>query len=355
LNVSHGKKSAFTTVIHKRKIVQITKERLMDFFSHALLPYLFGSFLGLEKKRLAALVLGGIAPDLDFLVAWVNNIYPTSLLLVHRGITHTLFIGFFFSLLIFYLFSRDKIKSFIGRLVKFDLKFSRLSFAFVYAGVLIHLFMDFSTTRGVPLFYPWQSVRYSADIFFQIEPIILIASLLVLAVLLRDRSSIKFNKNIFIIFMLFLLVVGGIRIEGKAAAESFFSGKNAEIYPDSNLFSWVVLENDSDQFLVYEYGFLNGKASNSSAFAKISVSSSIKEAKIAIDAAENLPQVKLFRWRAYAVAINATSQNGLWIIEYYDPLAKAQMANPWPIFQPASKSYGSVRVMVENGVARIND
>jgi hypothetical protein len=33
----------------------------------------------------------------------------------------------------------------------------------------------------------------------------------------------------------------------------------------------------------------------------------VKEAEIAIDAAEKLTQIKLFRWRAYAVAINATS------------------------------------------------
>jgi len=85
----------------------------MDFFSHALLPYLLGSYIGLEKRLLAALVLGGIAPDLDVLISWINNIYPTSLLLVHRGITHTLFFGFFFGLLIFYLFSRDRIKSFL--------------------------------------------------------------------------------------------------------------------------------------------------------------------------------------------------------------------------------------------------
>jgi len=320
----------------------------MDFFSHALLPYLLGSFFRLEKRLLAALVLGGIAPDLDVLISWINNIYPTTLLLVHRGITHTLFCGFFFALIILYLASREQIKNLLGRFIKFDLDFSQESIAFVYAGVLIHLFVDFSTTRGVPLLYPWQAVRYSANIFSQIEPIMLIASLLVLAELIRERHRIKFNKNLLIIFVLFFLIVGGIRIEGKAAAGSFFSGKNAEIYPDSNLFSWAVLENDSDRFLVYKYDSLIGKVTNSSAFARISVASSITEAEIAIYAAENLPQVKLFRWRAYAVAINATSENSSWIIEYYDPLVKAQMANSGPFFRPALKGYGSVSVMVEN-------
>lgn len=325
----------------------------MDFFSHALLPYLLGSSLGLEKKRLAALVLGGIALDLDVFISWINNIYPTSLLLVHRGITHTLFFGFFFGLIIFYLTSREKIKSFLGKFIKFDLDFSISSLAFVYAGVLIHLIMDFSTTRGVPLFYPWQSQRYSADIFFQIEPIILMATLLVLAALVWKRSLIKFKKNVFIVFAIFLLIVGGIRIEGKAAAESSFSETSPAIYPESGLFKWAVLENDSEKFLVYEYDFLDKKASNSSTFPRLSVASSMQEAEKAIAVAEKLSQIKLFRWRAYAVAINATSTNGSWIIEYYDPLVKAHADDSRTFLRPSSKSYGSIQVMVEDGVARI--
>ena len=149
--------------------------------------------------------------------------------------------------------------------------------------------------------------------------------------------------------------MGGIRIEGKETAQSFITDKSAEIYPDSNLFQWAVLENDSDRFQVYKYDSLIGKVINSSAFAKLSVASSITEAKIAVDAAEKLPQVRLFRWRAYAVAINATSENSSWIIEYYDPLVKAQMANSWRFFRPSLKGYGSVRVMVEDGVARMED
>jgi hypothetical protein len=64
----------------------------------------------------------------------------------------------------------------------------------------------------------------------------------------------------------------------------------------------------------------------------------------------------LFCWRAYAVAINATSQqNGSWDIDYYDPLVKAQMANSGPAFRPALKGYGSIWIRVENGGAKIDD
>ncbi|MBN1236056.1 MAG: metal-dependent hydrolase [Methanotrichaceae archaeon] len=328
----------------------------MDFFSHALLPFLLGSYLGLDKRLLAALVLGGIAPDLDVFFSWINNVYPTSLLLVHRGITHTLFFGFFFALMLLYLCTHEPVKGYLGRIIKFDLDFSASSMAFVYAGVLIHLALDFTTTIGVPLFYPWQSLRYSADIFFQIEPIILIGTFLVLAVLMRDKSHAKFNKNLFILFMVFLLVVGGIRMEGKQSAQSYFNGTGAEVFPESGLFQWAVLEDEGERYLVSQYDYLEGNISSRTAFPRLFVASSVEEAEKEIAAAEELPQVRLFRWRAYAVAINATSENGSsWEIEYYDPLVKAQMDGSRRLFRPPSRSYGSVKVRVENGVARVED
>lgn len=327
----------------------------MDIFSHALIPYLLGSYFCLDRKLLAALVLGGIAPDLDVPIALIGGLYPSDLLLVHRGITHTLFVGFFFALLVFGLTSRQPVKAFLSRFIKYDLIFSPASLLFLYAGVLLHLLVDYTTTRGVPLFYPWQAARYSADIFSQIEPAALIASLLVLAELIRERQRTTFNKNILILLVVFFLIMGGIRIEGKASAESFFSGQNAEIHPDSNPFSWVALENKSNEFLVYKYDSLAGEITSRSAFVKLIVASDIAEAKQAISAAEKLPQVRLFRWRAYAVAINATSeQDGSWAIEYYDPLVRGQMQSSWPAFRPALRGYGSVWVRVENGVGRIN-
>jgi inner membrane protein len=326
----------------------------MDLFFHALLPYFLGSYFRLEKKLLAALVLGGIAPDLDVILSWINNIYPTTLLLVHRGITHTLFAGFFFSMMLLYLCTQKPVKSYLGRIIKFDLEFSVTSMVFVYAGVLCHLIIDFTTTRGVPLFYPWQSLRYSADIFSQLELSILIASLLILAMLVRERSRPAFNKNLFIIFVIFISIVGGIRIEGKEAAQSFFNGTNAEVHPDFDLFSWMAIENDSHQFTVFKFDFLKGNVSSEEEFPRLSLASSLEEAKRAIAIAEALPQVKIFRWRAYAVAINATSsENESWVIEYYDPLVKLQMDGSRSFFGQSSKSYSSVRVRVENGAARV--
>lgn len=336
----------------------------MDFFSHALLPYLLGSFLGLKRKYLAALVLGGIAPDLDVLVVWINYIYPTSLLIVHRGFTHTLFFGFFVAAFVLFLATRDRVLTRAQRFVKLDLDFSVSCLAFAYAGILSHLFLDYLTSKGVPLFYPFSAARYSAEIFSMIELIIMIASLLVLAELFRERSRAKFNKNLFIIFMAFLLIVGGIRIEGKEMAQGYITDKSAKVYPDTNLFQWAVLDNDSDSFLVREFNTLYGEMPHSSTFLRLNISSGpvgsvgsagsavSVESERAIDLAENLPQVKLFRWRAYAVAINASERNGSWLLEYYDPVIKLETMNSGRAAF-AAFGYGSLRIKVEDNEARV--
>jgi inner membrane protein len=325
----------------------------MDFFSHAVLPYLLGSFLGLKKKYLAALVLGGIAPDLDLLVVWINYIHPTSLLLVHRGFTHTFFFGFFVAAFMLFLATRDRVLARVKRFINLDLDFSVSCLAFAYAGIISHLFLDYLTTRGVPLFYPFVAARYSAEIFSMIEIIIMIASLLALADLYRERSRAKFNKNLFIIFVAFLLIVSGIRLEGKEMARGNLDDKSAEVYPDSNLFQWAILENDSDRFQVYEFNSLYGEMPHSSTFLRLNISSGSIGSERALGLAENLPQVKLFRWRAYAVAINASELNGSWLFEYYDPVVKLETMNAGRIIGAASRGYGSVQVKVENSEARV--
>ena len=224
--------------------------------------------------------------------------------------------------------------------------------AITFVGLISHLVLDFLTTRGVPLFYPWNNVRYSAEIFFQTEMIIMIASLVVLAELFRekrskDRSPTRSKRNLLVIFLAFFILVGAIRIEGKETTQSFFSNENAKVYPDSGLFQWAVLEDDLDRFHVYEFNSLLGETEHSSTFFRIFIPSEVEGSRKAIEAAEKLSQVRLFRWRAYAVAINVSFQDGSWYLEYYDPIVKTEMMNTWPILQMAMKSYGSLRVKVD--------
>ncbi len=326
----------------------------MDLFTHALLPYLLASSLGWEKRWIAALVLGGIAPDLDVLLSWAGSILPEQLLLVHRGITHSLFFGPLFGLLVLYLATLPQIRRLWGRLNYLDLEFSSRSLGLVWTGVGLHLLLDYATTRGVPLFYPWQFMRYSADLFYQIEPAVMAAAILMLAVLLRHSLASEQKKRLLVIFLVFLILVAGIRMEGRTAAEEEFSGRNASIYPLAGLLSWAALEDEGGFYQISGYDLLKGTVSAGPKYPKLRVSSRLKEAEEALTAAEGLFQVKIFRWRSYAVAINASySGNGSWDIQYYDPLVLAQRDGSWSLLRPPSSRYGSVKVAVQDGLARV--
>ena len=331
----------------------------MDIFSHALLPYLIGSTFRLDKKLLAAFVLGGIAPDLDMILIWVNYVYPSNLLIVHRGVTHTFFFGLLTVILVLYLASRDPVKNAIGRFVDFDIELSLIALILAYAGVLSHLFLDYLTTRGAPLFYPMYSARLSADIFYHTEIIIALASLAIIVHLFKKPYRVDTKKTL-IIFIAVLLVIGAIRIEGKEASKSFLGDSSIKSYPNAGLFEWTLLEENGEEFEVYEYNALSRAAKFNSTFPRFNVQSEGEEASegniiAALEAAEELPQVRVFRWRAYAVAVNASLQDGEWCLEYYDPIVKAEMTNSSTLFKLTVRNYASLDVKIDGNKAVVMD
>src|SRR5659263_548330 len=157
----------------------------MDLFSHALLPYLLGNYLKKRKEEITAFVIGGIAPDVDIFLLFIQYLYPTFFLITHRGITHSLFFGFFTGTFILYLASRKRIKKRVQKYLNFEPFFSSRTIAYAYAGILIHLFLDYSTTRGVPLFFPFETTRYSAELFFYTDIYLTILSLVMVIFLFK--------------------------------------------------------------------------------------------------------------------------------------------------------------------------
>jgi inner membrane protein len=333
----------------------------MDIISHALLPYLIGNTFRLDKKLLAALVLGGIAPDLDFILMGVNYIHPSDFLIVHRGLTHTFFFGFLTALFVLYLASRGPIRNALSRFVNFDVEMSLAALALAYAGVLSHLFLDYLTTRGVPLFYPMYSARLSADIFYHTELIVALASLCIIVHLFKKPYRVNTKKTL-MVFIAVLLVIGAIRIEGKEASKSFLGDSSIKIYPSAGLFEWTLLDENGEEFDVYEYDALSRAVKFNSAFPRFNVliegtgaAAGEGEDNIgaAMEAAEELPQVRVFRWRAYAVAVNASLQDGAWFLEYYDPVVKAETMNSSSLFKQISSNYGAVDVMIDGDRATV--
>lgn len=326
----------------------------MDIFTHALIPYLVGSILKLNKRELTALVLGGIVPDLDFLFLGINYLYPSDLLLVHRGITHTLIFGFLTALVALYAVSRCHVKRIIQRFIgsdNFDLSKTWKALALVYAGVLSHLFLDYLTTRGVPLFYPLDASRFSAEVFSSVEVVFAITSLVIIAMLLRYGQNRSAKVWLFAAFLVVIIAAGSIRMEGKEMSGMVLGVGSSKSYPEADLFKWSILEDNGSRFDVYEYDLISGNTRHKTAFPHLEVSQDASGSReglgAALKAADGLPQVELFRWRAYAVAINASLEDGVWHLEYFDPVIRAEQMHSMPFLKAATSSYSSVKVKVD--------
>lgn len=319
----------------------------MDLFTHALAAYLLGSLLKRDKKEISALVLGGIAPDFDVLLVWINYLHPTYLLITHRGITHTLFFGFFTILLLIYLAScLGPVLPRLNGSGYYPL-WSGRGIALGYAGVVIHLLLDYTTTRGVPFLFPFSYARMSAEVFFYTEMVLTLISLALWIVLLRHPHAPRANAKILAAFLVALAIVGAIRVEGKEEASDLFCGLDHSTFPTSNLFKWEVLQESTDRIEVHEYDMLSRSLDYDQTFKRLNVTSGQEgDLSAALQKADHLPQVEMFKWRAYAVAIYASFCNDTWTLEYYDPVIRTEFHGARYLLG-SFRGYGSIKVRIE--------
>jgi inner membrane protein len=321
----------------------------MDFLTHLLIPYLLGKVLKRDDKEVAALVLGGIAPDLDFFILPIDYIYPTSFLIMHRGITHSLFFGILTGLALLYIASRSGISSKMERFVGLKPALTGRTIPFLCAGLIIHLALDCVTTRGAPLLYPLDATRWSAELFFYTELPLLLFNLAILAYLVKRPRKPPYPKMLAAL-LLVLVLCGGVRAWEKNCAEDNFS--EAKTIPTPNLFQWSVLTENQDGITVYSYDGISRTMEPKGTFPWLEASPG-EGLDEAFCAAEKLPQVKMFSWRSYAVARKANFSEGGWDLEYIDPLMKVRM-DETPAMGRHFKRLVAINVRVEGKRASIS-
>jgi len=325
----------------------------MDLFSHALLPYLLGRIFKRNKYETTALVLGGIAPDFDVLLLWINYVYPTFFLITHRGITHSIFFGFITGLFVLYLGTREIVKNKIRKYVDYNPSISHQTAAFAFLGVLIHLFLDYSTTRGVPLFYPFEVKRYSAEIFFYTDIYLTILSLIMVIYLFKRPIQKNTIAKFLIIYIIAFALLGGVRYYEKQNTVSYFQIEGIRAYPTMDIFDWYAISSTENKIKIFEYSGLKDKSTYNETFPKLWILKEGDGLNEALILAGDLPQVKMFKWRSYAIAINASSENGIWSFEYYDPLQRVMFKSSSALLRRGTANWSSVRVKVEAGKAVI--
>ena len=301
----------------------------MDLFTHFLVPYII--LYALKSKNKLAGAFGGISPDFDTIfVAWIGILSPNLYIFSHRGITHSFIFGFVTSTIFLYVISRKQVNEFISNLIKRDIsvKFTKTTVAIAYFGVLTHLFLDYLTSLGIPLFFPFSITRYAAEIYQSLDLLTLILAAIVMIILYMKLNK-NYKKAAMAIFMIILISFGGIRGYEKLNVLEIetptLNGNYSQlsVYPTNDMFAWNVVKRNSQNssYIVSKYNTWSNQESNINVFNTPSVENgSYSSAQNAINIANTFPAVKQFKWNSYYTLIDANYNSTKWDITYYDIL-----------------------------------
>ncbi len=298
----------------------------MDLFTHFIVPFAILVFLKFKdtKDRLSG-AFGGISVDFDFILFAIGFLAPELFIFTHRGITHSFIFGFVTAVVFIFIISRPSVYGLINYVIKRNIRveFSWRSVLLAYFGVLTHLFLDFLTTGGIPLLYPFSLTRFSANLYYYTDVITAVVALAVL-VILYLRLDPKYKKIALAAFMIMLISFGGIRayekmdtIQSQTLSDGF---TQITAYPTSDMFTWTVVKSNGDnRYQVFTYNNLQKKSSKVREVDSITITNgSYESAKNAIKYANDLPEVVKFKWSSPYAAINATPIVNGWNITYYD-------------------------------------
>ncbi|MGZ7070559.1 MAG: metal-dependent hydrolase, partial [Methanobacterium sp.] len=142
----------------------------MDFFTHFLVPFII--LFALKSKNKLEGAFGGISLDFDTIfIAWIGFLVPYLFVFSHRGITHSFIFAAVTSTIFLFIISRKQIIGTINWIIRRDLRveFTFKTIGIAYFGALTHLFLDFLTSKGIPLFFPFTLQRFSAEIYYYID------------------------------------------------------------------------------------------------------------------------------------------------------------------------------------------
>lgn len=297
----------------------------MDLFTHFLVPFIILFFIGCEKPLAGG--LGGISIDFDVILIGIGFLIPYLFIFSHRGITHSFVFGFVTAVIFLYILSRTPIKEFIGKIIKrdFDIDFTWKTILLAYFGVLLHLLLDFLTTGGIPLLYPFSLAKFSGELYYYTDFITTLISLAVLIVIYL-KINLKYKKIVMILFLIMLISFGGIRAyEKNNAIQSMEENLNENFtqitaYPTSDIFTWriVLFDSKNQKYELYEYYNLNGTKNFQGNYNELNITGNYSEGMEAISKADELEVVKSFKWESFYTCVNAQDQGNEWKITYFD-------------------------------------
>lgn len=316
----------------------------MDLFTHFIVPFAILVFLKFKdvKDRLSG-AFGGISVDFDVILFAIGFLIPELFIFTHRGITHSFIFGFVTAVIFIYIISRPQIYGLINYVIKRDIKveFKWRTIGLAYFGVLTHLFLDFLTTGGIPLFYPFSLTKYTANLYYYTDVLTAIVALAVL-VILYLRLNPKYKKIALAGFMIMLISFGGIRacekmdtINSQTLSDGY---TQITAYPTSDMFTWNVVEsNGGSKYRVFTYHTLEKQSSELKEVENLTIiNGTYESAQTAINYANTLPEVQRFKWNSFYTCIRAEETSNRWNITYFDFLGQHYVPDNISVVVPAT-------------------
>lgn len=290
--------------------------------------------------------------DLDVLIVWIPFLLPELYVFTHRGVTHSIFISLLVSAASLYLFTHNRIITWLN--FKLNLRLgttaglSRQTVIAAYLGALSHIFLDYSTTSGVPALFPLSINKYSAELFFYTDLIVMIFGIAIVLLLYRDREKRMRQMPFLAAFLLLILAMGGFRLMEKYDATP--ASASSSVYPTTNPFVWWIMEEDRASNSIYarRYDTLLKSQDFSESYPELEITASNASFSFeeALASANALPQVERFYWNAAktsTIAIyNGTTET--WLIQLKDPLRDAMITGSPGFWSFQSRSWLNVSV-----------
>lgn len=186
----------------------------MDSVTHIVLGACIGKVVLPKEMGKKALVLGALAhslPDIDSISSFFNT--ATQDLLLHRSISHSLFIAIIFALLL---------ASFSYTRHKRNIRFARLFFPFLLL-VGLHDILDTCNNYGTELFAPFSSERFSFHLLYVADPLFSIVPLIAAVFLFIKKNTWKYATKAALLGIIVPCLYLGIVGFGKTKAEKILA------------------------------------------------------------------------------------------------------------------------------------
>jgi|GEM_PF-4286406 len=209
----------------------------MDPITHSLVGALAAKTVRASRRRFWIMALLAVVPDLDFLA---NSLGSWASILQHRGLTHSLFGLILFSLCFAWILRRFDQGPFAQRARDYSLPWA------------FHIFGDYLTGFGVPLFSPFILNEYSLNLVTAITWIPLLITISALVWLHRQKKEgWVHTRPIWALWGLYLVLT----LSGKVYASKIVStSASVTTLPTFyNPFAWRAIEIDDETHSYHHY------------------------------------------------------------------------------------------------------